>query len=162
MEELNNYWGVNDNISITEISARAIAIFFISLLLIRFSGMRPFGKGNSYDVIIVFLIGGILSRGVVGATPFLSTVAGAFSIIIAHKVLGKICFNSEKLDHIVNGKKNVLYSAGHFYFENMKRLDITESDIYEELRLQLQMDSLQNVRETFLEKTGEISFVLKK
>ncbi|RYY64942.1 MAG: DUF421 domain-containing protein, partial [Chitinophagaceae bacterium] len=90
MEFLNHYWGIKEHISPLELSARAVVMFFVSLLLLRLSGMRPFGRENTFDTIITFLIGGILSRGVVGATPFFSCIAGAVAILLANKALAKL------------------------------------------------------------------------
>lgn len=70
MQFLNQWWGIQENISPIEIAERSAVMFIIALILIRISGMRPFGKGNGVDTIITFLIGAILSRGIVGATPF--------------------------------------------------------------------------------------------
>jgi uncharacterized membrane protein YcaP (DUF421 family) len=159
MESLNEWWGIKDDISILEISARAAAAFFIALILVRFLSMRPFGKGNAYDVIVTFLIGGILSRGVVGATPFFSSVAGAITIMLIHKLIGRITFFSRPLDKVINGEKIVLYKNGNLQFKNMKALDITKSNIYEEVRRQLRQTSLDNVKEIYMEKTGEMSFI---
>src|SRR5947209_8494309 len=69
MQELTEIWGVKENIAPLEIAARAFVMFFIALALIRISGMRAFGSGSAFDNIIVFLIGAILSRGVIAATP---------------------------------------------------------------------------------------------
>src|SRR2546421_5320305 len=85
MRFLNDWWGINENISPLEISARAIVMFLIALVLIRLSGMRPFAKEQSFDTIITFLVGGILVRGVVGATPFFSTIAAAIVILLLHR-----------------------------------------------------------------------------
>jgi uncharacterized membrane protein YcaP (DUF421 family) len=159
MENLTEWWGIKDDISILEISARAAVAFFVALILVRLLSMRPFGKANAYDVIVTFLIGGILSRGVVGATPFLSSVAGAIIITLIHKLIGRITFFSRPVDKIINGEKVVLYKNGNLQFENMKTLDITKSNIYEELRRQLRQNSLDKVKEIYMEKTGEMSFI---
>ena len=63
MKFMNEWWGVNENIGPLEIAARSAVMFLLALLLMRMAGMRPFGKGESFDQIIAFLIGGILSKG---------------------------------------------------------------------------------------------------
>jgi uncharacterized membrane protein YcaP (DUF421 family) len=160
MEYLNHWWGIKDDISILEISERAAVAFFVALILVRLSSMRPFGKGNAYDVIVTFLIGGILSRGVVGATPFWSSVAGAVIVMLVHKLIGRIAFLSGPMDKFINGEKVLLYKNGNLHYQNMKTLDITESNIYEELRRQLRQNSLEKVKEIYMEKTGEMSFII--
>lgn len=67
---LTEFWGVNEHISLLEIIARSIVMFLVTFGIIRFTGMRPFRKNAPFDMVIAFLIGGVLSRGVVGATPF--------------------------------------------------------------------------------------------
>ena len=161
MEFLNQWWGINENISPLEIAARSAVMFLIALVLIRMSGMRPFGKGNGVDTIISFLIGAILSRGVVGATPFLSTVASAIVILFIHNLIAKLCLHSEWMERIIKGRRYLLYKNGSFVKENMSKADVSEKDIYEELRIQCQLGTLAKIEEVNMERTGEISFVIK-
>jgi hypothetical protein len=65
--------GVNNDISPMNWQ-EVICNVFYNPVLCTLSGMRPFGKGNAFDNIIIILLG-CLSRGVVGATPFFSAVA---------------------------------------------------------------------------------------
>jgi uncharacterized membrane protein YcaP (DUF421 family) len=159
MKFMNEWWGINENISPLEIAARSAVMFLIALLLMRMAGMRPFGKGEPFDNIITFLIGGILSRGVVGATPFFSTVISMVVIIIIHKALAKLSIYNKWFGARVKGEKILLYRDGSFMKKNMAKTNITENDILEDLRLVAQADSLNAIREVYMERTGEISFV---
>jgi uncharacterized membrane protein YcaP (DUF421 family) len=159
MKFFNNWWGINENISPLELSARAAVMFLICLLLIRASGMRPFSRHNTMDTIITFLIGGIVSRGIVGATPFFSCVAGAVVIILLNKAVAKFALLGPATEKTMKGEYMLLYNGGKFYKENMRKAELTESDIYEELRLQCQLGSLEKINTVYLEKTGKVSFV---
>lgn len=162
MKFLNEWWGINENISPLEIAARSAAMFVVALLLMRMAGMRPFGKGEPFDNIISFLIGGILSRGVVGATPFFSTVASMVAIIIIHKILAKLSIYSKWFGAKVKGEKVLLFSNGAFIKKNMDSANITEHDILEDLRLEVQLGSLEKIEEVYMERSGKISFVKKE
>ena len=162
MKFLNQWWGINENISPLEIAARSAVMFVVALLLIRMAGMRPFGKGEPFDQIITFLIGGILSRGVVGATPFIPTVVSMIVIILVHKVFAKLSIYNKWFGAKVKGEKILLYRDGNFMPENMRRVNITEHDILEDERLQLQSADLNKVTEVYLERTGKISFIKKE
>ena len=159
---MNGWWGINENISPLEIAARSAVMFVIALLLMRMAGMRPFGKGEPFDNIITFLIGGILSRGVVGATPFFSTVFSMAVILIIHNILAGLSVYSKRFGAKVKGEKIVLFREGAFIKKNMNSTNITEHDILEDLRLELQSDSLDAIKEVYMERSGKISFVKKK
>lgn len=159
---MNGWWGINENISPLEIAARSAVMFVIALLLMRMAGMRPFGKGEPFDNIITFLIGGILSRGVVGATPFFSTVFSMAVILIIHNILAGLSVYSKRFGAKVKGEKIVLFREGVFIKKNMNSTNITEHDILEDLRLELQSDSLDAIKEVYMERSGKISFVKKK
>jgi uncharacterized membrane protein YcaP (DUF421 family) len=162
MEFLNEWWGINENITPLEIAARSAVMFIIALLLIRMAGMRPFGKGESFDKVISFLIGAILSRGVVGATPFFSTVASMVVIVLIHKIFSKLSLYNKWFGKKLKGKCVLLFRDGKFIEENMKRTNISENDILEEARLNLQSGSLEKIKEVYIERTGEISFIKKE
>jgi uncharacterized membrane protein YcaP (DUF421 family) len=162
MEFMNNWWGVNENISPLEIAARSAVMFIIALLLIRMAGMRPFGKGDGFDKIITFLIGAILSRGVVGATPFFSTVASMIVIILIHKLFAKLSIYSKWFGEKVKGERILLFRDGNFFKKNMNHVNITEHDVLEDLRLTTQSESIEKIKEAYMERTGEISFVKKE
>ncbi|GAB4093806.1 DUF421 domain-containing protein [Flaviaesturariibacter terrae] len=160
MNFLNHYWGIKENIGPLELSARALVMFLVSLVLLRLSGMRPFGRENTFDTIITFLIGGILSRGVVGATPFFSCIAGAISILLANKALAKLS-HFPAFERLVKGSNRTLFAGGAFLEQELRRASVTEQDIREQLRVQLNTDDLGQVDRVFVEKSGKISFLRK-
>ena len=162
MKFLNEWWGINENIAPLEIAARSAVMFIIALVLIRIAGMRPFGKGEGFDKIITFLIGAILSRGVVGATPFFSTVVSVIVIIIVHKILAKLSIYNKWFGDKVKGSPIMLYRDGRFLEEHMHKTNLTKHDVLEELRLQCQKESLEKVDAILMELTGEVSFLMKE
>jgi uncharacterized membrane protein YcaP (DUF421 family) len=162
MRFLNDWWGINQNIAPLEIAARSAVMFIVALVLIRLAGMRPFGKGESFDKIITFLIGAILSRGVVGATPFFSTITAVIVIILIHKLLSRISIYNKFIGKLTKGNNYVLYRNGKFVKENMVKANISDNDIQEELRLQCNSRKMDNIQEIYLERTGKISFIKKE
>jgi len=162
MEFLNQWWGINENITPLEIAARSAVMFLIALVMIRMSGMRPFGKGNGVDTIIILLIGAILSRGIVGATPFFSTVVSAIVILFIHNLMTRLSLYNAWVQRCIDGRSYLLYKNGSFIRENMKKANVSEKDVYEELHLQCQLGALDEIKEVYLERTGEISFVKKE
>jgi uncharacterized membrane protein YcaP (DUF421 family) len=161
MKFLNDVWGIKENIGPLEITARAVVMFLITLIIIRISGMRAINKSTPFEAVITILIGGILSRGVIGATPFFSAVFGSIAIIIIQKLLSRLSFYNSWIDKASKGEAVLLYKDGKFLEENMKKSDVTAKEIYEDLRLKCQLNTLDNIEEIFMEKKGEISFIRK-
>ncbi|MER3497356.1 MAG: hypothetical protein C4308_01320 [Chitinophagaceae bacterium] len=85
--DLQQIFGSGEHLLPGQMAARAFVIFFITLALIRIGGMRIFGQKTAFDSILVIMLGAVLARGIVGASPFFSTVAAGVTFIIVHKIL---------------------------------------------------------------------------
>jgi len=162
MDFLTEWWGTKDEISPLEISARGIAMFALLLVLLRFTGMRSFSKGSVFDNVIIILLGAVLGRGVVGGTPFFSALIGGIVLLLFHKFISRLTFYNKRAGRHIKGNPTLLYREGEFFLERMKECDITEHDIYEELRLTLHQKDMRCVNEIYMERSGKISFILQE
>ena len=160
--DLTQIWGNKEDIAPLEIAARSASMFIYMIILLRLTGLWPFGKGDVFDDILTILFGAVLARGIVGATPFVSAMVSGFILVGTHYLLSKLTFYNKWLGRSIQGRSYLLYRDGKFDKRNMQKTNITEHDIQEELRINVQKDSLDNIQEVYLERTGEISFVEKK
>jgi uncharacterized membrane protein YcaP (DUF421 family) len=154
-------FGTGDHLSAGHMTARAFVMFFIALILIRVSGMRSFGSKSAFDNIIVIMLGAILSRAVVGASPFISTVAAGITVCVIHRVLAMLCTRYHFISNLLKGTDQLLYKEGKIYEENRMRADITQGDLEEGVRLAANLNSFEKVAEVRMERSGQISVVLK-
>jgi len=161
MDNLTEWWGYKDNITPLEVAARALVMFAIMLLLLRFTGMRSFSKGSVFDNLIIILLGAVLGRGVVGGTPFFSALGGGIALLLVHKLISRLTFYNKWAGRQLKGTPTVLFSEGKFLYDNMKECDISEHDILEELRLSCQCKNLDGFAEVYMERSGKISFIKK-
>jgi uncharacterized membrane protein YcaP (DUF421 family) len=63
---------------------------------------------------------------------------------------------------LVKGYRHSLYKNKELNERNMQRTHISKDDIYEGVRLEINTDSLDEVKEIYMEKTGQISVVKEK
>ena len=161
MNSIEQIFGVGKDITAVQMSARSFVMFFIALVLIRIGGVRIFANKSAFDNIIVIMLGAILSRGVVGANSFWSTVAASFIMIVVYRLLAWLCVMNKKAEHLINGKPVILYKDGKVCTDNLKKTSISQSDLMESLRLETKKDSLDDIDMAFLENNGRISFILK-
>ena len=158
---INEIFGSGENLAPLQMAARAFVMFFIALLLIRVAGMRIFGIKTAFDNILVIMLGAILSRGVVGASPFLSTIAAATAMILIHKILAWLAMKHSWVGKIVKGYRHSLYHDGQIREKNLRKTSISKDDLMEGVRLEINKNSLDEVEQIFIEKTGEISVIKK-
>jgi uncharacterized membrane protein YcaP (DUF421 family) len=162
MQTIYELFGQGQNLDALQMGLRAIVIFFIALILIRFTGMRVFGIESAFDTCIIIMLGAVLTRAVVGASPFIPTVVAAIALVTVHKIIAAISVNNQMISHLVKGTPFSLYKEGKLNDKNLKKCMLSFGDIMEEVRLKLNQNSLDNVDEIFMERTGKISVIKKK
>ena len=159
--DIKDLFGSGEHLTALQMSVRAFIMFFITLALIRFAGMRIFGKRTAFDNILVIMLGAVLARGVVGASPFFSTVAAAAVMVIVHKILALLAMKHVWVGKIVKGIHRSLYKNGEMNTRNMKISEISKDDLMEGVRLQINSNSLDDVEEAYIEKNGQVSVIEK-
>jgi uncharacterized membrane protein YcaP (DUF421 family) len=142
-----------------QMAARAIAVFFIALALIRASGRRSFGQHSPFDACITVLLGAVLSRAVVGASPFWSTIAAGAALVLVHRALALGSSRWPRLEDFVNGREIVLVRDGHVNEGAMRRALVSRSNLEEAMRQQLGNADLDKVACAFLERDGKLTVV---
>jgi uncharacterized membrane protein YcaP (DUF421 family) len=161
MQTINELFGQGFNLNILQMTLRAIVIFFIALVLIRYTGMRMFGIKSAFDICVTIIFGAVLARAIVGASPFIPTVISSFALVIVHKIIGAISVNNQRISHLVKGIPYSLYKDGELNETNLKKCLLSIGDIMEEVRLNLHQKNLDNIEEIFMERSGKISVIKK-
>lgn len=162
MQIINYLFGEGQNLNSLQMSARAIVIFFITLILLRYTGMRVFGIKSAFDTCVMIMLGAVLSRAVVGASPFIPTVASSAALVIIHRLIASISVSNQFISHLVKGKPLLLYKNGVLNDKNLKRCALSYGDVIEEVRIAMNQNNLDNIEEIYMERTGKISVIKEK
>jgi uncharacterized membrane protein YcaP (DUF421 family) len=150
------------HLSLAELVVRSIVVFFVALIILRIAGKRTFGKQSPSDNVIMIMLGAVLSRAIVGASPFLPVIAGSFAIVMVHRLLAWLSFGNNFIGNLVKGKVISLYKNGKEDHANMKRTLVTHDDMLEGVRLQIDSNLSEEIEEILIERNGQISVVKKK
>ena len=105
------------------------------------------------------MLGAILSRAVVGASPFMSTVAAGIVLCIVHRLLAMVAARSHTISHLLKGREGILYKEGRLYEDNIKRFNLSMGDIEQGIRIAGNVTSLDEVKEVWMERSGQISVI---
>jgi len=161
METLITIFGEGKDLTMLQMCIRGIVVFFLAFGLIRFSGRRSFGIHTPLDNIIVILLGATLSRGIVGASPFLAVILTCTVITALHRLFGWLTVHNPKLSRFIEGNKITLFENGRFNKQHMNRALVSEEDVMQGIRRTALTDDLKQIKAAYLERSGEISAVKK-
>jgi len=154
-------WGEGKDLDTIQMCSRGIATFIIALVLIRISGRRSFGIRTPLDNIIVILLGAVMSRAVVGASPFIPVMVTSFVIVMTHRILGWLTAKNTTIAKLVEGKKILLFKDGAFIKEHLLKALICEEDVKQGVRESALVNDMNKISEVYMERNGAISAVKK-
>lgn len=161
MDILIKIFGEGKDLTAWQMSSRGIVVFIIALLLIRISGRRSFGIRTPLDNIIIILLGAVLSRAVVGASPFAPVIIACFVIVAFHRCISWLIANSKVIGKLVESEKIVLYEKGKYIPKHLQRVQLTEEDVMQGVRKSALTEDLNEIRQIYIERNGEISAIKK-
>jgi uncharacterized membrane protein YcaP (DUF421 family) len=159
MTLLSTLFGEGRDLDALQMSARALTVFFIVLVLIRIAGRRALGQRSPFDYSIGLLLGAVLSRAVVGASPFLPTVAACLVLVAVHRLLAWLGTRYPALEQLVEGSQRELYRHARLNSPQLRKALITQRDLLEAVRQQTGMETLEHVEALILERNGQISVI---
>jgi len=162
---MNDLLGLNleaRDLSVVQIGLRGSIVFIVTLVMVRVADKRFLAKLSAFDVILGFLLASMMARAVNGSAAFLPTLGGGFVLVFLHRILAMVSFYSDRFDRLVKGDARVVVENGKPNPANLRALHITQKDLVEELHLNGNLDSLEQVRRATLERNGKISVIPAK
>lgn len=145
-----------------QVSLRAIVIYLGGLAILRIGVNRFLGKFTAFDIILGFVLGGILSRAINGSGPLFPTLAATTLLVTLHFVLARTAFHSHRFGQTVKGKAELLVKDGEIVWRGMRAKSLSERDLEEALRLKAGLTDCKEVEEARFERNGDISVIKKR
>ncbi|HWB82007.1 MAG TPA: YetF domain-containing protein [Nannocystaceae bacterium] len=145
-----------------EMAIRAALVFVVGIAMMRLSSRRFPGQSTPFDLLLAVVLGSVLSRTINGEAAFVTTLAACATLILAHWLFAVLAFRSHHFGKLVKGGDYVLVSDGKLVWSALDACHITERDLLGALRLRCGTEDVAGVRTARLERTGEISFILRE
>lgn len=151
-----------EHITAVQVANRAIAVYLIGLLLVRFGKSRLISRAGPLDVIVGFIFGSLLSRGITGHASISDTFIACAALVVAHWIVTRLTFHSHALGKLLKGNSYLLVEDGRILWDNLNRSHFSENDLMEAIRTKTNEEDIQRVHHAYKERNGEISVILKK
>jgi uncharacterized membrane protein YcaP (DUF421 family) len=153
--------GKATELTLLNISIRALIIFVIGLALVRIGDRRSLSEKTAFDAIFIVLVGSMLSRAINGTAPFFTTIAAGLVLMLIHRACALGACKSHWFGQLLKGKPVTLVRNGRIDRNEMARALISKHDFEEDLRLEGKTEDVSTIALAQLERSGDISFIKK-
>lgn len=156
---MNLTFGEGTDLQSWQMATRDVVVFVIALGLIRASGRWSFGQHSPSDACVTMLLGAVLSRAVVGASPFVSTVAAAAVIVFLHRAVALLSIRWRWFEDLVTGREIDLVHHGQIDWVAMRHALVTGRNLQEAVRQTLGDKAIADVQRAVLERGGKLTII---
>lgn len=151
---------VNAVIPLWQLVLRTIVVYGIALLIIRVAKRRFMGGFTTFDILLGFVIGSVLSRAITGTIRFVDMFFIVFVLVIMHWVISIIGYYSGSfISDTVKNSARQLVKDGEMIEDAMRESKIGENDLMQAVRNKGNVESLDNVKSAYLERDGSITVI---
>jgi len=138
---------------------RALVIYVTTLIIVRIGETRFLGKNTAFDIILGIMLGSLASRAINGTAEILPSIAAIIVLVALHWIISELSLRSDKIDHLIAGKAELLINKGEIETRSLVKNHITKSDLEEQLRLNGKTDSAGDIYKAYIERNGTVSFI---
>jgi uncharacterized membrane protein YcaP (DUF421 family) len=146
------------SLTTAQLAARAGLVYLIGLAIVRLGKSRLISRATPLDVILGFILGSRLSRGITGHASLSDTLLTSAFLVAIHWLTTALSCRSEVFDRWIKGNSSVLIKDGQVLQENLRHSHLSDEDLREALRLNGVL-KLEEVESATKERNGEISVI---
>lgn len=147
-------------LTVGQVAVRAAVVYIVGIGIVRLGKSRLISRATPLDVILGFILGSLLSRGITGHAAISDTLLATAVLVGIHWLFTAVACHWPRIDAIIKGHAYPLMEDGVLQRHNMLQSHVTMDDLLEAVRLH-GLDSLADVQRAMKERNGEVS-ILKR
>jgi uncharacterized membrane protein YcaP (DUF421 family) len=141
---------------------RAIVAYLVLLLLIRITSRRAAGPATPFQLILIFLFGGMTIQAVVSDDRSLTNaLLAVMTISWTHVTIARLKTRFPAMGRIVDGVPIVLVENGEWHHDRLGQLSLHDADVIASARMHgiMRRDA---IRHAVFERNGDIAIFPKE
>ena len=142
-------------------AVRAVVIYLAGVIIVRMGKSRIISRVTTIDVLLGFILGSLLSRGITGHASLSGTLISSAALVATHFAMTRLATKGGWIEQFLKGHVRLLVEDGRVFAENLSKSHLSEDDLLEELRLN-GVESVNDVKSARKERNGEISVVKRR
>jgi uncharacterized membrane protein YcaP (DUF421 family) len=141
---------------------RAIVAYWFLVVVIRALPRRPGGQMTPFELVLIFLFGGMSIQAVVADDrSLINAFAGVAAIAMMHVVVSTLKQRFPSFGRLVDGTPVLVFENGDWNRKRMKDHGVQESDIMAAARGR-GLEREEQIKYAVVERNGEISVIEAK
>jgi uncharacterized membrane protein YcaP (DUF421 family) len=138
---------------------RAVLAYIILIVTIRAMARRPGGQLTPFELVLIFLIGGISIQAIVADDRSLTNAFVAVATIaMMHAMITFLNQHFPKIGRIIDGTPVIVREGGEWNWKRMVHHGIQEEDVLAAARGQ-GLENEAQIKYAVLERNGEINVI---
>jgi uncharacterized membrane protein YcaP (DUF421 family) len=139
---------------------RAVAIWFVLMILFRVTGKRTLSQATTFDFVLLLIVGEATQQALLGEDFSITMAAIVIATLFAiDRVADFLGYKFPKLDKVMESVPVILVDDGKLLEDRMKRAHVGAEEILQSAREAHGLESMDQVKYAVLEKSGGISVV---
>jgi uncharacterized membrane protein YcaP (DUF421 family) len=147
---------------LTQAAARAALVYLMGLAMVRLGKSRLIGSLSAIDILLAVVLGSLLSRGINGSASMSSSLVASAVLVAMHWLMTDLACRSHRLGDLIKGHAQLLVENGRINWPAMQHSHLSEHDLIEELRLNANVEGVDEIEKAYKERNGRISGVRGK
>ena len=144
-----------------EFILRALVVYVVLLVMLRFSGKRSVGQFTPFDMILLILLGTAVQNSLIGDDiSLLGGLLLAGTLIAVNHAVGWVTARSRRMHGLMEGRAVKIIDDGVLDKDRLRKEGVSEMDLDEALR-RSGLEHVSEVRCGWLETDGHITLIKK-
>jgi uncharacterized membrane protein YcaP (DUF421 family) len=148
--------------TVLQIAVRAFVTYFFTILVVRIGHKRFLGQATTFDAVLGFILGSVMSRAINGQAAFFPTLVGGFILISIHWGSGWLAMRSKTFAGFLKGHTHILVRDGKIDKPELRKHLIGPEEIEMYMHQAANIDDFSQVKSATLERSGQIGIVKKE
>jgi len=147
---------------IVEKMLRPMIIYGFLVVGLRLAGKRQLAQLNPFDLVVLMTLANTVQNAIIGDdTSLTGGIIGAGTLLLVNYAVVRFLYGHRKLDHLIEGRPDVLIENGRILKERLKKELVTLEELKASAHRQ-GFASFEEVERAVLEPGGTISFFAKE
>lgn len=142
-----------------EAAFRAVIVFILAIIFVRWAKRRFIAQASPMDMVMMVVFGSTLSRAINGGGTLAASLSAGVTLVVLQRVFAILSFHYPWFDHFTKGRTEVLVEDGKVDTRALREHALTIEDLHADIRLNGNIEDLEQVKRAVIERSGQISIV---